>query len=840
MTDDVSLLKQLTYFKTNLEYFLNYSKFTGSEDFFQTICTVCQRCAPGNQDVHEILLHLTDLTLTLLSKRILTLNQQLIATKAFLYIQGNFVSDHESPLNLIQLVTLDEENKTFVYSLPTKLLVKLNFSGIEEIALFKVAFFYLFSNSLKEERLISLFGSRPVNCDLLSQIVNYCKVQNFLTSISFKTLVNFLSSFSCDQFHIFFSDESLLSILNLILANWENPIPGVKENNLILFRLFLSLKKDKLPELNLSKIVYEDLSWKMKAKYLMIMEILNLDKDSVLNISTHYPYLIPKLFDSMKINYLVSACTELYLFIISCIDFEQWKRTFLKQLVFVLTSEHNNESQKWNILNHWTIKTLKKFPQSVEFLLSILLDEKNSNVSSCALLAIIMCLKTLRKQGIKGYKEFNDFQKFETLVLEGLHHENERIRCESFNLLCSCTKTSIEPSEREYTLVLQFIIENVNFDSSHVRQNLLTSFVIFLDRLKNSVILKLKNPKEGKLTGSHALWFLEVLIQFLIQNLAVGSNYQRKITSLKLLKILAVKFDSSEVVSKYLADNVTLLQCLHQCIVGGTDDIIETAAQIVIFLISSKNGFAKTYQSSNSIPEQNPDLSLCCAHNEVLLKVCLLTEAANIDSKNYTEKIVLSLVQSIQDEAKTLFVDALQVASSGILLYSLKALTRLISDQETSQLYRLSPETCNEILNVLEQIVQHLVTSLTAEQTEDLDFAPSFAEMGQAIEKHIQNSDLLDASKKEENKEKILLSSAYQSLLCCIWRNLQACCELSVNLVMTYCEDLSEKEILRSGKLVSTVLLQCRHKGAIEAAGVALGRFMSFIIKMNKDTFIGG
>lgn len=331
-----------------------------------------------------------------------------------------------------------------------------------------------------------------------------------------------------------------------------------------------------------------------------------------------------------------------------------------------------------------------------------------------------MCLKTLRKQGIKGYKEFNDFQKFETLVLEGLHHENERIRCESFNLLCSCTKTSIEPSEREYTLVLQFIIENVNFDSSHVRQNLLTSFVIFLDRLKNSVILKLKNPKEGKLTGSHALWFLEVLIQFLIQNLAVGSNYQRKITSLKLLKILAVKFDSSEVVSKYLTDNVTLLQCLHQCIVGGTDDIIETAAQIVIFLISSKNGFAKTYQSSNSIPEQNPDLSLCCAHNEVLLKVCLLTEAANIDSKNYTEKIVLSLVQSIQDEAKTLFVDALQVASSGILLYSLKALTRLISDQETSQLYHLSPETCNEILNVLEQIVQHLVTSLTAEQTEDL------------------------------------------------------------------------------------------------------------------------
>ena len=67
----------------------------------------------------------------------------------------------------------------------------------------------------------------------------------------------------------------------------------------------------------------------------------------------------------------------------------------------------------------------------------------------------------------------------------------------------------------------------------------------------------------------------------------------------------------------------------------------------------------------------------------------------------------------------------------------------------------------------------------------------------------------------------------------CMWYSFQACCTLASGLVCS--AECSFEVVKRCGVLITQVLTRCRHKGAIEAAGVALSVFVKRVTSQNDD-----
>jgi len=66
-----------------------------------------------------------------------------------------------------------------------------------------------------------------------------------------------------------------------------------------------------------------------------------------------------------------------------------------------------------------------------------------------------------------------------------------------------------------------------------------------------------------------------------------------------------------------------------------------------------------------------------------------------------------------------------------------------------------------------------------------------------------------------------------------MWYSFQACCTLASGLVCS--AECSFEVVKRCGGLITQVLTRCRHKGAIEAAGVALSVFVKSVTSQTDE-----
>jgi hypothetical protein len=66
-----------------------------------------------------------------------------------------------------------------------------------------------------------------------------------------------------------------------------------------------------------------------------------------------------------------------------------------------------------------------------------------------------------------------------------------------------------------------------------------------------------------------------------------------------------------------------------------------------------------------------------------------------------------------------------------------------------------------------------------------------------------------------------------------MWGSFQACCTLASGLVCS--AECSFQVVKRCGGLIVQVLTRCRHKGAIEAAGVALSLFVKSVTSQTDE-----
>lgn len=101
-----------------------------------------------------------------------------------------------------------------------------------------------------------------------------------------------------------------------------------------------------------------------------------------------------------------------------------------------------------------------------------------------------------------------------------------KIRSEAFTILC-CSKLS----SNTLSLIYNFIVDNVNSDCLTLRLKLISGLENMLRKCKK--------------LNSIAIQFLNKLHVFILSNLIPGSNYQRKITSLKIYLII-LKFNKNQ------------------------------------------------------------------------------------------------------------------------------------------------------------------------------------------------------------------------------------------------------------------------------------------------------
>ncbi|XP_033607441.1 uncharacterized protein LOC111864554 isoform X3 [Cryptotermes secundus] len=217
----------------------------------------------------------------------------------------------------------------------------------------------------------------------------------------------------------------------------------------------------------------------------------------------------------------------------------------------------------------------------------------------------------------------------------------------------------------------------------------------------------------------------------------------------------------------------------------------------------------------------------------------------NVSEMCYNGSAPLSVVVLTHAEAQLTLMkeDLVQAASSGSPLHgALTTLIRLATQSDGPEYGRMSTEEVERTVTLLEQTVSFLLDLLAEKSASTTDVAPSFAEMAEAIQCNIQQS-LSDLVSLDE--EGLHLSPAHQLVLNCVWLNLKlsscylqgllfdACCTLASGLACN--ADCSAAVVKRCARLIAQVLMRCRHKGAIESAGVALSAFVKTVTSQAKE-----
>lgn len=148
------------------------------------------------------------------------------------------------------------------------------------------------------------------------------------------------------------------------------------------------------------------------------------------------------------------------------------------------------------------------------------------------------------------------------------------------------------------------------------------------------------------------------------------------------------------------------------------------------------------------------------------------------------------------------------------------------------ELNEYRPELCSdEYINVIalvEEILNMIIRKLNLavlENENDIVTAASFEDMDKSLELLVCQSEF----KEEENH---VLARKY--LLMSFWLSLKACCDLAASMGCyhvkgtTACQD-SRDFLHRCLQVSATVLTKCRHKGAIESAGISIGKLTKCI-----------
>lgn len=175
-----------------------------------------------------------------------------------------------------------------------------------------------------------------------------------------------------------------------------------------------------------------------------------------------------------------------------------------------------------------------------------MLYEKINNQSKSDLYLQISILRIIHNTEVDNFHEILDLS---------LNSGDAKIRSMAFTILCSLKLTP-----NILHLIFNFIVDNLNSDCFTLRIKLISGLKNMLSKCK----------KQNKLI----LEFLNRLHLFILTNLVPGSNYQRKITSLKIYSTI-LGYHNTDYIS-YSCRNLLFTNLLD------SEDIRKTCSKILV------------------------------------------------------------------------------------------------------------------------------------------------------------------------------------------------------------------------------------------------------------------
>ncbi|XP_043924630.1 thyroid adenoma-associated protein homolog [Protopterus annectens] len=639
------------------------------------------------------------------------------------------------------------------------------------------------------------------------------------------------------------------------------------------------------------------LPWQVKARYMPLATLLPyMGLEKVLAI---YKDLPQHILNALSTNYLSPSVTEVYrtalqlqreaclLEMLPLSEDElasQWARHWLGTLTAALTSEdaflQNNAS------NYLLVWTLRIFPSAFQLLV---------NQFSCgqhAELRATITLLSVRRM-ITGVLPYDT----ETLKMLRvcMHAQDESTRLAVIGLLCRSPKTNQALTDVELDLLKEILPLNMNSDSSSFRQLLHANMKKALVRLRDSCLLLLRQRKGRKTSiGSHqkiclvhpndslsaGVDFVEWMTKLVISSLAPGMNYQRKKTALLLLSaVLETCTDSWTPEKKkgqppaHMVELVeytrergcwdffsrTNLLTLLSCLQDGTNEIRELSAELLVKyfpgsfpedLAVALWDQARKNICSPRVPEADAGALMM---KTVLQKFddCILRKVL-AEGEHFHEtpcmavSFIAYLLRELQDQFNVARGDLLQAAGAKGLHGVLTSLRRCLIEAPEVAISMQKTELRNrwqEQLGYLVMLVQELSTFLLGilYGTQDTDsqqheVAPSFAEMGNAIQNLIAQGKGLAQSDCEDS---VLLSEEHSLILTCCWVSIKEIGVLMGTLVekvllLEPVESAPPLMVIEDLKTTATVfkdvMLKCRHWGAVEGCGAGFTKFCSLLL----------
>ncbi|RVE43796.1 hypothetical protein evm_011567 [Chilo suppressalis] len=651
------------------------------------------------------------------------------------------------------------------------------------------------------------------------------------TFLAFKTIHAFNKVLGTLFQESVYCERNLKRLLHLVNNNWENPITGVRDLNRLIFQTLVGLLNGDLYERILNDI--NNFQWN-KAKYLMLSEIIEQYKKSVVNFIIENNWVDGVIYSLYKPG-LVSAGADMYFAILKNLTSQDdWCLLFLKGSVEILKGTSHKAIE--NFSNYWCLTTFKRFPQ----VMTTLIDELSTCERSDIYIYSNLCiLKQGNKLGILNNKQQQkSYEDIENVILNGLDHWNTSVRTLAFDIISTSQRNS---DLNECELVINYLQNNINSDCTVLRISMLNNFKYYIHKINESFRI-----------GSNDIIAIEIfyrkLQKLIIQSLKLQGNYQRKITTLKLCNIFLSSFNYTKNQRKGRKSNSTSIillleekDCwvlfkeefiivLFSLLQDPADDIRESMIQLVLDHYSKK---ITPVFINNLIKDAESDIQskyfyqISCGQSILKLLANLFLKESYMETvfKNVDELFIY-----IYNELYTEYNKKRNIVKSieaGKQLHSLLGVLLQILKVSKENSYELKSAT--EKLPELIQISEEIASQFTWE--EETSTSSDFSKMNEMIQNMIIASGYNPLDEKDYTK----ISGLQQIVLNCLWFNVKASCDLASFLIQFLDDqhtDLCEKCL----NILMHVLETSRHKGVIEGAGSALGRAIQYLSSLPDDT----
>ncbi|XP_037301935.1 uncharacterized protein LOC115442643 [Manduca sexta] len=655
------------------------------------------------------------------------------------------------------------------------------------------------------------------------------------TFLAFKTINSFKKVCGTKLEHIIFNNNNQIKLLNLVNHNWENPITGVRDLIRSIFQTTIKIGDDTIVKTVLDET--NKFYWN-KAKYLMLSEMIHCRVNDISEINEND--WVEGLVYSLHKPGLVSAGSDMYYVILKILKSEEdWCSIFLSPIVKILEGESNKAIE--NFTNYWCLITFKTFPSLMDKLLNEIMCHEKSKLTFYSILCL---MKQGNKLGLlKKYWKEND--KTTNIIVVALNHNSNHVRIMAFDIVCMRNEKSL-PSQMEYNLLLDFLKNNVNTDSTVLRLAMLGSFKHFLTQVHIAFINYIH--KSSKEDVNNFVEFCKSLQEFILDSFSFNGNYQRKITIVKLTNNIMNCFcevprkrkdqtkQTSVKLIGYLTDkkawalDKSFVLLALELLKDPTNDIRENVIQLLV------NHFSDQFMGNSLLHDLKEKALISmkskffyeidCGRDMLKLLInILLKQNLSDNCPQYVEDIFYAACNQLIIENK-LKKNIMKSIENGTQLHSFISILYVVIEAciLNSCKIKLSEGTMMELLNALEDIANQFTWEEQSSTSSD------FSKMNEMVENIIIQSGY-DFS-KESNESKI--SGQHQIVLNCLWLNVKACCDLTSLLIRYNSEDMAVCE--KSLNILTHVLETSRHKGAIESAGAALGQAIQHLSSQSEES----